>query len=162
MILRRVDIQQRDFSLDEELRRIKSQASSELGASASFIGYVRGAEKTLENDSPLKGLFLEHYPAMTQQSLESVCQRAEQRFHLQALTVIHRVGFLAVGEQIVMVLAASAHRGDAIAAVEFVMDYLKRDALFWKKAVFDDGENWIEQKQSDCNKLEKWQSDEVL
>ncbi len=120
------------------------------GASASFIGRVRG-----END--LTELFLDHHPAMTAAGLADLAHAAADRWHLSALTVIHRIGAMVPGETIVLVLASSAHRAEALAACEFLIDRLKTDVMLWKRETFADGRvQWVEPRESDQARAEKW------
>ena len=120
------------------------------GASASFIGRVRG-------DNDLTELFLDHHPAMTAAGLADLAHAAADRWHLSALTVVHRVGAMVPGETIVLVLASSAHRAEALAACEFVIDRLKTDVMLWKRESFADGRvAWVEPRESDQARAEKW------
>ena len=99
---------------------------------------------------------LEHYPGMTEKALQAIADKACERWQVLDLAVIHRVGDLGPGDQIVMVSVLGAHRGDAFAACEFIMDYLKTDAPFWKKETSDGGEQWVESRQSDFDKQQEW------
>ncbi len=120
------------------------------GASASFIGRVRG-----END--LTELFLEHHPLMTDAGLGELAHAAVDRWQLSALTLIHRVGAMAPGDTIVLVLASSPHRSEALAACEFLIDRLKTDVMLWKRETFSDGRvAWVEPREGDAARAEKW------
>ena len=120
------------------------------GASAAFVGRVRG-------DGGLTELFLDHHPVLTQSGLDALAVEATARWSLSALTLIHRVGGMAPGETIVLVLASSAHRAEALAAVEFLIDRLKTDVMLWKRETFDDGRTaWVEQRDSDHERAERW------
>jgi len=120
------------------------------GASASFIGRVRG-------DDDLTELFLDHHPVMTAAGLADLAHAAADRWHLSALTVIHRVGAMVPGETIVLVLASSAHRAEALAACEFLIDRLKTDVMLWKRETFADGRVlWVEPREGDQARAEKW------
>ena len=120
------------------------------GASASFIGRVRG-------DDDLTELFLDHHPAMTAAGLADLAHAAADRWHLSALTVIHRIGAMVPGETIVLVLASSAHRAEALAACEFLIDRLKTDVMLWKRETFAGGRvQWVEPRESDKARAEKW------
>ena len=120
------------------------------GASASFIGRVRGDEDLVE-------LFLEHHAAMTGVGLADLAHAAADRWHLAALTLIHRVGAMAPGETIVLVLASSPHRAEALAATEFLIDRLKTDVMLWKRETFADGRiQWVEARESDDSSAERW------
>ncbi|MGN6690089.1 MAG: molybdenum cofactor biosynthesis protein MoaE [Sphingopyxis sp.] len=120
------------------------------GASASFIGRVRG-------DDDLTELFLEHHPVLTGSGLADLAHAAMGRWHLAALTLIHRVGAMVPGETIVLVLASSPHRTEALAASEFLIDRLKTDVMLWKRETFADGRvRWVEARESDSSRAERW------
>ncbi|WP_447755021.1 molybdenum cofactor biosynthesis protein MoaE [Sphingopyxis fribergensis] len=120
------------------------------GASASFIGRVRG-------EGDLAELFLDHHPAMTASGLADLGHAAADRWRLSALTLIHRVGAMAPGDTIVLVLASSPHRAEALAACEFVIDRLKTDVMLWKRETFADGRvQWVEPRDSDHGRAERW------
>ncbi|WP_116237054.1 molybdenum cofactor biosynthesis protein MoaE [Parasphingopyxis lamellibrachiae] len=122
----------------------------DAGAVASFTGLVRG-------EGGLVALELEHYPAMTEEALKRIAADAAGRWALAGLTIVHRVGRMAPGERIVFVGAASRHRGDAINAMHFVIDWLKTDAPFWKREEFADGHSaWVEAREGDAVQREKW------
>ena len=129
------------------------EGRTDVGAIASFIGIVRD----LENDR-LQQMTLEHYPGMTENALAGIAERAAQRWQIQDLAIIHRVGELRPADQIVLVTVLSAHRADAFAACEFIMDYLKTEAPLWKKESSDQGENWVESKKSDLFAQKKWET----
>lgn len=120
------------------------------GAVVTFIGKVR----SLENQ--VISLTLEHYPQMTEKVLRNIIYQARDRWSINRVALVHRVGKINVNESIVFVGVSSAHRSDAFAATEFIMDVLKNEAPFWKKEQTGNGENWVEAKQSDVNALEKW------
>jgi molybdopterin synthase catalytic subunit len=122
---------------------------TDIGAVASFTGLVRGNEDA-------GALTLEHYPAMTERSLRDIAAEATQRWPLLGLTVIHRTGRLAPGAPIVLVIVAAAHRGAAFAACEFVMDYLKTRAPFWKKEEVAGTERWVEARDDDDTAARRW------
>ncbi len=120
------------------------------GASASFIGRVRG-------EGDLTELFLEHHPVMTKAGLADLAHAAVDRWQLSALTLTHRVGAMAPGDTIVLVLASSAHRGEALAACEFLIDRLKTDVMLWKRETFADGRvAWVEAREGDTARAERW------
>jgi len=120
------------------------------GASASFVGRVRG-------DDDLTELFLEHHPAMTEAGLGDLAHAAADRWQLAALTLIHRVGAMVPGETIVLVLASSAHRAEALAACEYLIDRLKTDVMLWKRETFADGRvQWVEPREGDHGRSERW------
>lgn len=123
-----------------------------VGATTLFVGKVR--EMNL-GDS-VSGLYLEHYPAMTKKALQEIVDEARKRWELQRIAVIHRIGQLHTGDEIVLVGVSSAHRGDAYHANEFIMDYLKTRAPFWKRETTNTGERWIDGRESDQQAAEKW------
>ena len=147
-----ISVQQADFDSGEEIKNLQ-QLSSHTGAVATFIGTVRNTEK----DVPLKKLILDYYPGMTEKSLNNIIAEAKQKWRIIDAHVIHRVGELNIGDQIVFVGVASEHRQDAFSACQFIMDFLKTSAPFWKKAVTEEGEYWIEAKSSDQEAMTKWQ-----
>jgi len=121
-----------------------------------FTGLVR--EKDQPGQSPLTALKLEHYPGMTEKALAAIAEDAKKRFSLSSVVIVHRIGKLEVGERIVFVGTSSEHRESAFNGCQFIMDYLKNEAPFWKKEFREDGsENWIEQKQSDVDTIKNWQ-----
>lgn len=124
----------------------------EAGAVVTFTGYVR----SLNEGGAVTLLELEHYPGMTENSLRAILDDAAQRWSVLAATVVHRVGLLAVGEPIVWVGISSAHRGDAFAACEYVMDFLKTRAPFWKKEHGEAGSRWLEARVSDSERAQRW------
>ncbi|WP_313741534.1 molybdopterin synthase catalytic subunit MoaE [Pseudomonas sp.] len=123
-----------------------------VGAVVSFVGYVRDFNDGRE----VAGMFLEHYPGMTEKALAKIVAEAEQRWPLLKVEVLHRIGALAPGEPIVFVGVASAHRQAAFAACDFIMDYLKTRAPFWKKETTGEGPRWVEGKQSDQDAAQRW------
>ena len=147
MIIR---VQHEDFD-SVALQRELAAGRSDIGAIATFIGLVRD----LEGD-PLQQMTLEHYPGMTEKALEDIAIRASERWKVIDLAIIHRVGALKPSDQIVLVMVASAHRGDAFSACEFIMDYLKTKAPFWKKEASGQGEKWVEARKSDIFAQKKW------
>jgi molybdopterin synthase catalytic subunit len=149
MIIR---IQKEDFDV-AALNRELLAGRSDVGAIASFIGLVRD----LDDDS-LQQMTLEHYPGMTENALQGIAARARQRWDIVDLGIIHRVGDLEPADQIVLVTVLSAHRGDAFAACEFIMDYLKTEAPFWKKEVGEAGSKWVASRDSDELARKKWES----
>lgn len=148
----KVVVQFQDFSLEEECRLLL-QGQAEAGALASFVGVVRSDhQKTNEAYS----LELEHYPHMTEKVITEMVELAVQRFDLLDVTVIHRVGCLHAGEQIVLVAVISPHRRAAFNGCEFIMDYLKTQAPFWKKENSNAGAAWVEAKEADDQALKRW------
>lgn len=147
----RVSIQTADFDLSAEVAALRS-ADPCVGAVASFVGTVRD-----RNDgSAVSGMELEHYPGMTERAIEAMIDEARQRFDIRAARVVHRVGPLRVGEQIVLVAVTSAHRGQAFQACEFLMDYLKTQAPFWKKETTPEGARWVDARVADDAALARW------
>jgi molybdopterin synthase catalytic subunit len=149
-----VEIRRADFDVGEEYAALLA-ASPDSGACVVFSGRVRG-EGTL---GALEALELEHYPGMTEASIAEVIAAARERWPLAALRVIHRIGRLAVGEQIVLVGVCSAHRDAAFAAAGFVMDYLKTRAPIWKKEIAGGSGHWVEQRATDREAAARWQQD---
>jgi molybdopterin synthase catalytic subunit len=149
----RVRIQHEDFDLGAEVAALRA-GDGAVGAVASFIGTVRDRSATQPDTVRME---LEHYPGMTERAIESMIDAAMARFSLRAVRVIHRVGVLEPGAQIVLVAVASAHRGDAFAACEFLMDYLKTQAPFWKKETRPDGSaEWVDARVEDDAALARW------
>jgi molybdopterin synthase catalytic subunit len=147
----RVAIQSEDFDLSAEVAALRS-GDPGVGAVASFIGTVRD-----RNDGAgISEMELEHYPGMTERAIEAMIDSALQRFDIRNVRVVHRVGRLLPGDQIVLVAASSAHRGQAFQACEFLMDYLKTQAPFWKKEVTPDGARWVDARVADDEALRRW------
>jgi molybdopterin synthase catalytic subunit len=144
-------VQEADFDFKHEQAQLVSNDKG-VGAVVAFIGMVR--DLNLADD--VVALELEHYPGMTEKSLMRIAEQAAQRWSLQAARIVHRVGKMYPGDQIVMVLTASAHRGDAYEANQFMMDYLKTEAPFWKKEWTPEGPRWIEARDSDDHAAAKW------
>lgn len=147
----KISIQAEDFDISEEARRL-CENNEHTGAVVTFSGLVRD----LDNERKVESLTLEHYPGMTETSLEKIIAEAQQRWDIQDVTVIHRIGELKAGEQIVLVAVASAHRHNAFSACEFIMDYLKTRAPFWKKCRDEQGEHWVESRDSDQDAENRW------
>jgi molybdopterin synthase catalytic subunit len=148
----KICVQHADFSLQEEADLLRAQCSN-TGAIVTFSGLVRDWHE----GEQVKGLYLEHYPGMTEKSLRAIAETAAVRWPLQGITIIHRIGELLASEQIVFVAVSSAHRHAAFSACEFIMDYLKTKAPFWKKCLQPDKEYWVEAKASDDSAAERWQ-----
>lgn len=146
-----VSVQQADFDAGEEIRRLRL-ANPEAGAVVSFVGQVRD----LNQGEEVASLTLEHYPGMTEKSLTAIITQAQQRWAILDATVIHRIGTLQPMDQIVLVAVSSAHRGDAFNACEFIMDYLKTEAPFWKKETTSSGEHWLAARDSDQSAKQRW------
>jgi molybdopterin synthase catalytic subunit len=147
----RVSIQQADFDLAQEVATLRA-GDAGVGAVAAFVGTVRD-----RNDgSGVSLMELEHYPGMTERAIEAMIDEAMRRFDIRAVRVVHRVGPLAPTDQIVLVAVTSAHRGEAFKACEFLMDYLKTQAPFWKKETTPDGSRWVDARVSDDEALRRW------
>jgi molybdopterin synthase catalytic subunit len=146
-----VRVQREDFDIATEIGVLR-RGNPGIGAIASFIGLVRDVN---EGDR-VSEMVLEHYPGMTEKALEGIIEEAKGRFDLIEVLVVHRVGRLRPLDQIVLVITASAHRGEAFAACEFVMDYLKTRAPFWKKEQTPDGSRWVDARTSDDTAAERW------
>jgi molybdopterin synthase catalytic subunit len=154
-----VRVQREDFSVAEEYAALRARLPGHGGAIATFTGLVRDRDDpTLGQDKPVQTLHLEHYPGMTERSIEAIARQAEERWPLLDLLVIHRVGPLAPEAQIVYVQVASAHRAAAFAACAFVMDYLKTDAVFWKREDTVEGSRWVESTRDDRQRVSDWQA----
>jgi molybdopterin synthase catalytic subunit len=150
----RVTIQRADFDLTQEVERLRD-GDAGIGAIAVFVGTVREREGAAGPSTTR--LELEHYPGMTERAIEAMVDEAARRFDLRGARVVHRIGELNPGDQIVLVAVASAHRGDAFAACEFLMDYLKTQAPFWKKEWRPDGSaEWVDARVSDDAALARW------
>jgi molybdopterin synthase catalytic subunit len=146
-----VAVQTQDFSIADEYSTLIDDKS--IGAVVFFVGLVR--DMNLARD--VVQLRLEHYPGMTEKSLMQILDEARQRWQLQAARIVHRVGDLNLGDQIVYVGVASAHRSDAFLACEFLMDYLKTRAPFWKKELTSEGEIWLEAQVKDEEAAKRWE-----
>jgi len=145
-----VRIQHEQFDVNAELARLR--ADPRIGAIACFIGVVRD----LNDGDSVASMTLEHYPGMTEKALEGIVAQAHQRWDLYEALVVHRVGELRPTDPIVLVIVTSAHRGAAFAACEFIMDYLKTEAPFWKKEATPTGTRWVEARESDDAARERW------
>lgn len=150
-----VSVQEADFDVGVETQAL-SAGRLDVGAVATFVGLVR-ADKLSGEGSEVSAMTLEHYPGMTEKSLEAIVTEAEARWRLQGVRVIHRFGRLVPGDRIVFVGVASAHRGDAFAACEFVMDYLKTRAPFWKKEDTPEGGRWVDARDADDSAAARWE-----
>ena len=147
-----VRIQSQDFDAGAEIARLR-EGDPKVGAVAAFIGVARD----VNDGETVATLALEHYPGMTEKALEKIVAEAHARWRLIEVLVIHRVGELRPTDQIVLVAVTSAHRGDAFAACEFIMDYLKTRAPFWKKESTPQGTHWVEARDSDDQAAGRWQ-----
>jgi len=152
-----ISIQTADFDIAQLYKALRDEASN-AGGIACFTGLVREFyEPEQKGKAPaVNSLFLEHYPGMTEQALSDIVAQAQQRWDVLSYQVVHRVGELLAGEQIVFVGVASTHRGDAFAAAEFIMDFLKTRAPFWKKQHSGETSEWIESRASDELARARW------
>ncbi len=147
-----VRIQESDFDHAQELTSMRLAGQGNVGAIVSFVGLVRD----VNDGDTINTLTLEHYPEMTQKALQAIELEAKTRWDVIDSLIIHRVGTLKPLDQIVLVAVTSAHRGDAFKACEFIMDYLKTNAPFWKKELTNQGERWVEAKVSDDAATARW------
>ena len=151
--MNRILIQEEDFDISSEIKTARS-GDSGVGAVVSFVGTVRDL-----TDAKIAKMTLEHYPGMTQKALESIAVEAGERFNIGNTTIIHRVGEMSVSDQIVLVITTSKHRKEAFQSCEFIMDYLKTKAPFWKKEESISGEShWVEENKKDLDSFGKWNS----
>lgn len=147
----KVIVQAKDFDLTTEVNLARSK-NPQIGAIVSFVGTVRDLQS-----ETLKSLTLEHYPEMTEKSLESIVMKARSRWELENITIIHRVGKLLISDQIVLVIVTSKHRQEAFDSCNFIMDYLKTDAPFWKKESSDKKEKWVDSSSNDKKQKKRWE-----
>ncbi len=148
-----VRIQTEDFEAGREIANLRRDNAA-VGAIASFIGVVRD----LNDGAKVAGMTLEHYPGMTEKSIAGIIEQAKERWNIHDALVVHRVGELKPLDQIVLVAVTGAHRGEAFSACEFIMDYLKTHAPFWKKEQTPGGSRWVEARESDDVAVQRWQS----
>jgi molybdopterin synthase catalytic subunit len=146
-----VRIQTEDFDLNAEIAALR-MANPKIGAVASFVGVVRD----LNDGDVVSNLFLEHYPGMTEKSLEEIIARAHARWDFFDATIVHRVGEMKPLDQIVLVIVTSAHRGEAFDACHFIMDFLKTDAPFWKREQTPTGTRWVDARVTDETAAARW------
>ena len=152
-----IRVQVEDFDLGAEVNALRA-GNARIGAIASFVGLVRD----INEGAGVSTLTLEHYPAMTQKALVDIVDQACARWDVINATVIHRVGEMMPTDQIVLVIVASGHRGDAFQACEFIMDFLKTQAPFWKKERTQEGERWVAARKSDDAASSRWQAEAKL
>ena len=152
----RVQVQSADFSQDEVYQSLRDDFGADVGAVVTFVGLVRDRHGGAAADS-VETLTLEHYPGMTEASITKILDKAEQRWPLLATRVIHRVGTMQPAEQIVLVAVASSHRDAAFAGAEFIMDYLKTDAVFWKREVAAGEDVWVQSTAADHQRAGNWE-----
>jgi len=146
-----VRVQTEDFDLSTELKAVHA-ADKQVGAVASFVGTVRDVNE----GTGVSTMTLEHYPGMTEKSLQKICEQAFERFDIRGARVVHRVGPLEPLDQIVVVIVTSRHRGESFKGCEFIMDYLKTEAPFWKKESTPDGSRWVSARDSDDAAAKRW------
>ncbi|MDO9090123.1 MAG: molybdenum cofactor biosynthesis protein MoaE [Burkholderiaceae bacterium] len=154
MMRDRLVVQNADFDLSAEVAALR-QADPGVGAVCSFVGTVRSSHEA-EAGLPVLDMELEHYPGMTERAIEAMIGQARERFDIRSVCVIHRIGLLRPGEQIMMVAVSSAHRAHSFKACEFLMDYLKTQAPFWKKERTAEGARWVDARVSDDAALSRW------
>ena len=148
----KITVQTDDFDLTTEVNLAKSN-NSNVGAIVSFVGTVRDLRS-----KSLSSMTLEHYPGMTEKSLELIATKAREKWELQNITIIHRIGTLNVNDQIVLVITTSKHRQEAFDSCNFIIDYLKTDAPFWKKELSENNEGWVEDRVSDKKQTKRWKT----
>jgi molybdopterin synthase catalytic subunit len=146
-----IRVQTEDFDVSTELKQLSAHDKT-IGALVSFVGLVRD----INEEQTIKAMTLEHYPDMTEKALHDIAHTAQQRWPLQGITVIHRVGALLPTDQIVLVITASRHRHAAFESADFIMDFLKSNAPFWKKEKTLEGERWVDARESDATALARW------
>ena len=146
-----VQVQEQDFDLGFEIEKIYRQNPS-VGAVATFVGLMRD----VNDGQKISKMVLEHYPAMTEKALTEIQKKAESRWSLEGVRIVHRYGKMEPNEKIVLVVVASAHRRDAFEACQFLMDYLKTSAPFWKKESSESGDYWVDSRSSDEEAVRRW------
>lgn len=151
-----VRIQTAEFDAGAEIAALRG-ADAKVGAVAAFIGVARD----INDGERVESMTLEHYPGMTESALEGICAQARRRWNLLDVLVVHRVGTLKPTDPIVLVVVTSSHRRDAFAACEFVMDYLKTEAPFWKREQTPRGSRWVEARDSDDHARDRWDADDL-
>jgi molybdopterin synthase catalytic subunit len=147
-----IRVQAEDFDLGSEIAQLRA-ADPKIGAVVTFLGTVRD----LNDGAAVAEMELEHYPGMTEKALEDIVRQAKARWNIADALVVHRIGPLKPLEQIVLVAVTSPHRGEAFAACEFIIDYLKMQAPFWKKEQTPDGARWVDARATDDQALKKWE-----
>ena len=154
-----IRVQEEDFDIGVEVKALRN-GRTDIGAIVTFTGSVRDGGADNPQAKPLVTMTLEHYPGMTERQLQRIEAEARDRWPLADVLIIHRFGKLKPGDNIVLVITASAHRQAAFEAASFLMDYLKTDAPFWKKEEGPDGANWVEARSDDDDALEKWAAED--
>jgi molybdopterin synthase catalytic subunit len=150
-----VSIQNTDFDLAAELSELRMDRA-QVGALVSFVGLVRD----FSDSDEIRSIYLEHYPGMSEKALEQIVDEANRRWQLLGVRIIHRIGELRPHDQIVLVAVASSHRADAFSACEFIIDYLKTTAPFWKKEQTEHGARWLDTKETDLQRSARWNAPE--
>lgn len=150
-----IAVSEEDFDLGREYQELVSQTTN-CGGTVLFIGRVRD----FSDQQDVKALVLSHYPGMTEKVIQDICNAAQSRWSLSSIRVIHRVGELKAGDQIVLVAVAAEHREDAFLGAEYIMDELKTNATFWKKEKLAEGERWLEMKNKDIERSKRWKQEE--
>ncbi|MYM63075.1 molybdopterin synthase catalytic subunit MoaE [Pseudomaricurvus sp. HS19] len=146
-----VMVQSADFSQAELYERLRADSPA-IGAICSFVGLMRDFNQASE----VRSMFLEHYPGMTEKVLQDIARQASERWQLRRIVILHRVGELLPSDQIVFVGVSGTHRGEAFAACEFIMDFLKTKAPFWKREQTDNGQRWVDARDSDQQAADRW------
>ena len=152
----RVQIQTEEFDVARIYGELRDQSAGQAGAIVTFVGLVRDRNTSAGDGAKVDALVLEHYPGMTERSIAAILKQAQTRWPVPWVHVVHRVGELLPSEQIVLVMAASAHREAAFAAAEFIMDYLKTDAVLWKREHTRLGQTWLKSTAQDAARADKW------
>jgi molybdopterin synthase catalytic subunit len=146
-------VQEADFNIGELTAQLHERSAGKAGAMVTFTGYVRD----YAGNAATRSLYLEHYPGMCEREIEALCSTAQARWNIHETLVVHRVGELRLKEQIVFIAVASAHRGDAFKACEYIIDALKTRAPFWKRETLANGERfWVQQHDADADKTAQW------
>ncbi len=156
---RHILVEEADFDVAATYQALRDRHGAAAGAVVTFVGLVRDLNEGTGDASSVSTLTLEHYPGMTESSIERILDQAEARWPLLEVQVIHRVGTMTPAEQIVLVAVASAHREAAFAAAEFVMDYLKTDAVFWKQERTAEGQHWVQSTATDHQRAQQWRDE---
>lgn len=152
-MIKAISVQSESFDTAAEIEKLRADNPA-IGAIVTFLGLTRDINK----GQPVASMTLEHYPGMTEKALQEILNEAETRWELQGIRVVHRIGELRPQEPIVLVAVASVHRGEAFQACEFVIDYLKTRAPFWKKEQTPEGSRWVDARQSDNQAEQRWRS----
>ncbi|NIV75667.1 MAG: molybdopterin synthase catalytic subunit MoaE [Gammaproteobacteria bacterium] len=150
-----IRVQGEDFDVSAEIAALR-RVDPKVGAVACFVGLVRDVNDNQGESQGVRAMTLEHYPGMTERAIGAIVDQARERWQVLDVTVVHRVGTLHPTDQIVLVGVASAHRKDAFAACEFIMDFLKTRAPFWKKEDTEDGSKWVDARGSDAEAAARW------